>query len=63
MKIVKSKKSIKETSNLKITNVNIFYENNFKITVGVVENENMICVTKEDTKSEYFIKEYFEIKK
>lgn len=63
MKIVKSKKSIKETSNLKITNVNVFYENNFKITVGVVENENMICVTKEDTKSEYFIKEYFEIKK
>lgn len=63
MKIVKSKKSIKETSNLKITNINVFYENNFKITVGVVENENMICVTKEDTKSEYFIKEYFEIKK
>ena len=63
MKIVKSQKSIKETSNLKITNVNVFYENNFKITVGVVENENMICVTKEDTKSEYFIKEYFEIKK
>lgn len=63
MKIIKSKMELKELSQLKVVAVNVFYEQNYKMTVGVVENQNIMCVTKEDLKSEYFEREYFEINK
>lgn len=38
MKIIKSKMELKELSQLKVVTVNVFYEQNYEITVGIVEN-------------------------
>jgi len=43
-------------------NINTFYENNYKYQINTIENENVIIVYKEDTKSENFEVEIFEIK-
>lgn len=51
-----------ELTNKKTVQVNIFYKENYIYRIEVVENENIIKVTKEDTKSEYYEVEYFKIK-
>lgn len=60
MKFVKCNNEL-ELTNKKTIQVNIFYKGNYLYRVEIVENENIIKVTKEDTKSEYFETEYFEI--
>ncbi len=45
----------------KETTINIFYKNNYKFMVNIIENENILIVYKEDTKSEGFETEIFEI--
>ena len=60
MKFVKCNNKL-ELTNKKTIQVNIFYKGNYLYRVEIVENENIIKVTKEDTKREYFETEYFEI--
>lgn len=60
MKFVKCNNEL-ELTNKKTIQVNIFYKENYLYRVEIVENENIIKITKEDTKSEYFETEYFEI--
>lgn len=43
------------------TRVNIFQKENYIYKVNIIENENIIIVYKEDTKSENFETEIFEI--
>jgi len=68
MRIVKCKgnqvemeKELKEEKKETII-VNRFYKGHFDYTVAIVKDTNIIEVTKEDTKSEFFEIEYFEIK-
>ena len=42
-------------------NINTFYKNNYKYQINTIENENIIIIYKEDTKSEDFEVEIFEI--
>lgn len=42
-------------------NINTFYKNNYKYQINIIENENVIIVYKEDTKSENYEVEIFEI--
>ena len=44
------------------TPVNIFQKGNHIFRINIIENENIIIVYKEDTKSENFETEIFEIK-
>lgn len=44
------------------TLVNIFQKGNYIFKINIIENENIIIVYKEDTKSENFETEIFEIK-
>lgn len=43
------------------TQVNIFQRGNYIYRINIIENENIIIVYKEDTKSENFETEIFEI--
>lgn len=43
------------------TQVNIFKKGNYIYRINIIENENIIIVYKEDTKSENFETEIFEI--
>ena len=43
------------------TQVNIFQKGNYRYRINIIENENIIIVYKEDTKSENFETEIFEI--
>lgn len=43
------------------TQVNIFQKGNYIYRINIIENENIIIVYKEDTKSENFETEIFEI--
>lgn len=61
MKIVKCANQLEKTKK-KVVSINLFYKGDYIYRVGIVENENIIEVKKEDTKSEYFEIEYFEIK-
>lgn len=68
MKIVKCKgnqvemeKELKEEKKETII-VNRFYKGQFDYTIAIVKDTNIIEVTKEDIKSEFFEIEYFEIK-
>lgn len=61
MKIVKCANQLEKTKK-KVVPINLFYKGDYIYRVGIVENENIIEVKKEDTKSEFFEIEYFEIK-
>ena len=62
-------KEITTTAELKSKNinskdftiVNIFYKQYFKYTIKIIENKNILLVVTEDTKSEYFKIQFFEI--
>ena len=43
------------------TQVNIFKKGNYIYRINIIENENIIIIYKEDTKSENFETEIFEI--
>lgn len=43
------------------TQVNMFQKGNYIYRINIIENENIIIVYKEDTKSENFETEIFEI--
>lgn len=43
------------------TIVNIFYKQNFRYTIKIIENKNILLVITEDTKSENFKIQFFEI--
>lgn len=45
----------------KAVTINIFYKNNYKYYVKIIKNTNILIITKEDTKSELFEVEIFEI--
>ena len=64
MKIRKMKSNIlSHFKNAKAeTPVNIFQKGNHIFRINIIENENIIIVYKEDTKSENFETERFEIK-
>lgn len=57
---VEMEKELKEEKKTII--VNRFYKGQFDYTIAIVKDINIIEVTKEDTKSEFFEIEYFEIK-
>lgn len=61
MKIIKCANQLENTKK-KTTPINVFYKGEYLYRIGIVENENIIQVQKEDTKSEFFEIEYFEIK-
>lgn len=61
MKIIKCANQLENTKK-KIAPINVFYKGKYLYRIGIVENENIIQVQKEDTKSEFFEIEYFEIK-
>jgi len=62
-------KEITTTEELKNKNINsknfiianVFYKQNFRYTIKIIENKNILLVVTEDTKSEYFKIQFFEI--
>ncbi len=62
MKIKQCKNQLEMTHKRTIP-INVFYseDNKYKYNLSIVENENIIKVTKEDTESEWFEVTYFEI--
>ena len=63
MKIRKMKNNILshfQNANAK-TQVNMFQKGNYIYKINIIENENIIIIYKEDTKSENFETEIFEI--
>ena len=61
MKFIKCDNEL-ELTNKKTRQANIFYKDNYFYRIEVVENENIVKVTKEDTESEYYEVKYFKIK-
>lgn len=51
----------KNINSNKFVPINIFYKNNFKYEIKIIENKNILLVITEDTKSEYFKIQFFEI--
>lgn len=41
--------------------VNVFYKDNFKYEIKIIENKNILLVVTEDIKSEFFKIQFFEI--
>ena len=51
----------KNINSKNFTIVNVFYKQNFRYTIKIIENKNILLVITEDTKSEYFKIQFFEI--
>lgn len=51
----------KNINSNKFIPINIFYKDNFKYEIKIIENKNILLVVTEDTKSEYFKIQFFEI--
>lgn len=59
--IIMKCKNERELTKKKTTQINVFYKGEYLYKISIVENENIIKVEKEHTKSEYFETEYLEI--
>ena len=51
----------KNINSKNFTIVNVFYKQNFRYTIKIIENKNILLIITEDTKSEDFKIQFFEI--